>query len=208
MSIQPLPDTGEFAEFAESLRTRRTRTEVVVRQALRQAAVRYPDGTPSELIDVSHEVDGALSTLDTAAEELRVQNEALFAARFELEGKSALFHDLFELAPTAYIVTDATTRILYANDAACTLIRIPKNALVRKLLVSFVTLDERMAFRTGVLRTYESNAVCTWLVTVSPRGSTRPIDCRLRVRTGSIFGEETPRTLYWNITEETDEDLF
>jgi len=34
------------------------------------------------------------------------------------------------------------------------------------------------------------------------------IDCRLRVRAVSVTRVQTPHTLYWNITEETDEDLF
>src|SRR5215207_7283872 len=107
MSAESTPDFGEFAAFAETLRGQRVHSARVVRRALRQAGKRYPNEINEELNSVSQAFDGTLSDLDRAAEELRVQNEALFTARLELEGSSALFRDLFEFAPCAYVVTDA-----------------------------------------------------------------------------------------------------
>jgi hypothetical protein len=43
--------------------------------------------------DISLPIDGTLVELDRAAEELRAQNEALLAARVDLEGTFLLFHD-------------------------------------------------------------------------------------------------------------------
>jgi PAS domain S-box-containing protein len=157
---------------------------------------------------VSRELESTFRTLDTAAEEIRVQNEALFAARTEVEGSSALFVHLFELAPTAYLVTSDETRIIYANQAACGLLHVSKNSLVGKPLTCFVSLEDRSAFRTAVVRARETEGVTTWPAALVPRSAASWVDCRLRVRSVSASGAHIPRMLYWNITEETDEDLF
>ena len=208
MQIKPAPDVSQFAEFADEIRDKRVHSEHVVRQALDRVGRRFPAEVAEDLTDVSREIDGTFRILDTAAEELRVQNEALFAARTELEGTSAVFRDLFEFAPVAYLVTDVDTRIIYANVAASTLLRCPKNYLVRKPLTCFVSLNERMAFRTSILRAREANTLSTWPAALSPRGGKELVNCRMRVRPASASEAQVPLALYWNITEETDEDLF
>jgi PAS domain-containing protein len=203
-----MPDFGEFAEFAEALRGQRVQTARVVRRALRRASKRYPDAIGDELSDVSRALDGTLGDLDRAAEELRVQNEALFSAKLELEGSSAVFRDLFEFAPCAYVVTDADTAILYANNAASTLLRRPKNALAGKPLICFVPLEDRSFFRAAVVRSNLSSEISSWPAVLLPSGAPAKIVCRMRVRPATAPGTQQPRALYWNITEEIDEDLF
>ena len=206
--MEQLPNISTFADFAEAILGYRERTESIVRGALVRLSDHQPPRVCQELADVSRELEGTFRTLDNVAEELRTQNEALFAARVELEGASALFRDLFELAPTPYVVTTTETGIVYANDAACALLRVPKNALVGKPLTCFIALEERSAFRAGVIRARESSNVSTWPTVLAPRNAPSCIDCRLRVRSVSTPGVQIPRMLYWNITEETDEDLF
>jgi PAS domain-containing protein len=210
MSVESRPDLHDFADFAENLHDQRVRNEEVVRQALRRACDRYPDNFLHELSEVSRAIDGTLGDLDHAAEELRVQNEALFAARTELEGTSALFRDLFELAPSAYVVTnnDPRFQILYANHAASALLGLRKNALAGKALICFVPPDERDAFRSAVLRITPPGGISEWPATLVRSDAAALINCRMRIRAVSAAGECTPRALYWNITEETDEDLF
>jgi len=208
VSVDPAPDISTFAEFAEAIHGYRARTESLVRGALVRVGERQPSGASNDLADVSRELESTFRTLDSAAEEIRVQNEALFAARTELEGSSALFHHLFELAPTAYLVTTDDTRIIYANQAACGLLQVSKNSLVGKPLTCFVALEDRSAFRAGVIRAGEATAVATWPASLAPRSSGTWVDCRMRVRSVSASGDSIPRMLYWNITEETDEDLF
>ena len=203
-----MPDFGEFAEFAEALRGQRLRTARVVRQALRRAGKRYPEGISEELDQVSRALDGTLGELDRAAEELRVQNEALFSARLELEGASAVYRDLFELAPCAYLVTDSDTGIIYANAAACDLLQRPKNALAGKPLTCFIPLEHRASFRAAVVRSNLSTAVTSWSAVLLPSGAPAKLACRMRVRPATAPGTQKPRTLYWNISEEIDEDLF
>ena len=208
MSTDSSPDVSQFAEYADDVRGKSVRSERIVRRALARAGRLYPAALGTELADVSREIADTFRRLDGVTEELRVQNEALFAARYDLEGTSALFRELFELAPTAYVVTNADGYIEYANDAACALLRCPKNALVRKPLACFVSLEERGTFRKAVLRVCESRAVCTWPVSLFPRGASRTLECRMRVRPVAASGSQLRLALYWNITEETDEDLF
>ena len=208
MRAGSLPEMSEFAAFADALGGQRALSEPVVRQALARMGVRHFDDIGDDLTSVSHEIGDTYQFLDNAVEEIRVQNEALFAARVELDAASALFRDLFELAPTPYVATDADTHIIFANEAACTLFRCSKNVLLGKPLDCFIALDERQAFRSAVLRTRQGDAVCTWPTALTPRGAGGLVYCRMRVRPASASGTQPPLALYWNITEETDEDLF
>jgi PAS domain-containing protein len=206
MRIEPQPDLSDFAEFAETLRGDRIRSERVVRRALRRAGQRTHGTATEELTLLSRAFAGTLGRLDRAAEELRVQNEALFAARMELETASAFFCDLFERAPSAYLVTSPDTRIRYANEAACSILRRRKNALAGKPLICFVPLEDRSDFRTAVIRAGSAAAVSQWPISLFPTGASRKLQCRACVR---VVADARPdRALYWNILEETDEDLF
>jgi PAS domain S-box-containing protein len=209
MSVEPKPDLSEFAEFADTLRAQRVRSEQVVRRALARASDRSPDSFSDELGDVSRAVDGAFDDVERAVEELYLQNDALFAARVELEGAYALFRDFFELAPAAYVVTNPATRILYANNAACALLGRRKNGLTGGLLVSCVPLEHRAAFRSALVRSSSPGMVSDWPATLlSSDGGVTSIACRMRVRAVTTPGIRSSSALYWNITEETDEDLF
>jgi PAS domain-containing protein len=206
VSVEHAPGASTFAEFAEAIDEYRVRTATVVRNALDRIAGQATSGDP-DIANVSREIEGTFRTLDGAAEEIRVQNESLFAASLAVEGMAAVFRDLFELAPVAYVATNLEARVIYANEAACNLLRVPKNALSGKPLACFIPVAERAAFRSNVLRACEASGVTSWPAALVPRGAPR-FECRLRVRSASASGGPTARLLYWNITEETDEDLF
>jgi len=65
-------------------------------------------------------------------------------------GTLAYFKELFELAPAAYIVTDASLAIEDANTAATKLLRRPLHELMGKPLTMFVEQDERPVFHRMV----------------------------------------------------------
>ena len=201
-----LPDIGEFAEFVDGLRDFSERNAAIARSALRHVGDRYPGAVESDLPAASHALEVTLHELDRAAEELQIQNEALVAARVELEESAAFFRDLFELAPTAYLVTSIETRITYANAAACALFGRAKNALVGKPLACFVPVELRTRFRDAVAASSSEPNVTSWLAVLAPSGVS--ISCRMRVRVATAPGSGAARVLFWNITEETDEDLF
>jgi len=209
MALGPVPGASEFAEFVETVRDHRDRTAQVVRIALDRVRDRHPDVTDGGIADATRAFEGILHDLDTATEELRVQSEALFEARVELDDASAVFRDLFELAPCAYFVTTLEGRIAYANEAASQLLCRTRNALIGKPIVCFVPPENRSAFRTALTRSCITSAVSTWPLVLSPSGASVSIPCRARVRVTSPGSAATHRRmLFWNITEETDEDLF
>ena len=210
MSAEPQPDYSAFAEFADTLQEKRVLSEQVVRRALTQAKAHYPGRFADELNDVSRAVDGALDDVERAVEELHVQNDALFAARMELEDAYVQFRDFFEFAPAAYVVTAPDTRVRYVNHAACALLGLRRNALAGQLLISCVPLEHRAGFRSAVIRSLSAGPVSEWPTTlISYDGaSSRHFGCRMRVRAVDSPGSSNPSALYWNFTEETDEDLF
>ena len=208
MSVEPSISLCDFAEFAEDLAGRRLQDERLVRQAMRLAETGPAGALTSDLSAISRAVDKTLGDLDRAAEELRVQNDALFAARTELEGTAALFRDLFEFAPAPYVVTTADTRILYANQAACDLLSRSKNSIAGKPLICRVPLEDRSTFRAAVLRSNLAETVTTWTAKLFNPRADATIICRMRIRATSGPGAAGNRVLYWTITEETDEDLF
>ena len=209
MSAEPKPDISEFADFADALFKQRRRSEKVVRLALNRAKAQSPVPV-NELNDVSRALDSALNVVEHAVEELRMQNDALFAARTEVEDAYAQFRDFFEFAPAAYVVTSPDTRVRYANQAACALLRLRRNGLVGQLLINWVPLEHRGAFRSALIRSLSPGMVSDWPATLLSKDGTtsRPFNCRMRIRAVVASGASSPTALYWNFTEETDEDLF
>jgi len=210
MSAEPKPDVSEFADFADTLRKQRRRSEQIVRRALNRAKAHYPAPPAAELNDVSQALDNALDVIERAVEELHLQNDALFAARTEVEDAYAQFRDFFEFAPAAYVVTTPDTRVRYANHAACSLLGLRRNGLAGQLLISCVPLEHRGAFRSALIRSLSPGMVSDWpaILLAKDRASSRPFGCRMRLRAVAAPGESSPTALYWNFTEETDEDLF
>ena len=209
MSAEPKPDISEFADFADALFKQRRRSEKVVRLALNRAKAQSPVPV-NELNDVSRALDSALNVVEHAVEELRMQNDALFAARTEVEDAYAQFRDFFEFAPAAYVVTAPDTRVRYANHAACSLLGLRRNGLAGQLLISCVPLEHRAAFRSALMRSLSPGTVSDWPATLLSKdgSSSRAFDCRMRIRAVAASGAANPTALYWNFTEETDEDLF
>jgi len=89
----------------------------------------------------------AYEELHVAEEELRVQTEELSASRELLEAERLRYRGLFESAPVAYLVTTAEGLITDANQAAATLLRVPKLLLRGKPLAVFISPARRRAFR-------------------------------------------------------------
>ncbi|RPI29999.1 MAG: PAS domain S-box protein [Chloroflexota bacterium] len=89
----------------------------------------------------------SLEELHVAEEELYQQNEALLEMRTALEGQQRRYQSLFDSAPDGYLVTDSTGRIIEANRASAYLLGVPQDRLLRKFMVTFVSMGDRPAFR-------------------------------------------------------------
>jgi PAS domain S-box-containing protein len=105
---------------------------------------------PSEglLTEAIAELSTTLEELQVTTEELSQQNTELLATRQDLEAERQRYQTLFELAPDAYLVTDAKGVIQAANCVAETLLNLRRDLLVGKPLAVFAPPAGRTFFRT------------------------------------------------------------
>ncbi len=200
----------DFAEFTDEFGERRRRAQEISSPLLRAlGAVARTGGESGASIATVHAtsdlIADALADLGRAEEELRAQNEALFAAQTELELEQQVFRDLFDLAPTASLVTNGVGQIVRINQAALELLIRPANAVVGKPLAAYVAIADRAAFRIALYRSKQSSRVETWPVRLTPKYGD-PIECRVRTRAlRSVCSGSAPcadAVLHWVITEE------
>jgi PAS domain S-box-containing protein len=111
----------------------------------RRARADEVEGDP--LPEALEELGIALEELRVTDEELRQQNEELSEMREALELERARYQELFELAPAAYVVTDAAGVVHQANRAAATMLGVARKFLLGKPLIMFVEADERWTLR-------------------------------------------------------------
>lgn len=204
---------ADIHEFADRMGERRRQVEAAtpsVLRALGRAVVGPADVGPGAAAGPVRATAELLATtldeLDRAEEELRVQNEALFAAHTELEEEQQVFLDLFELAPVAYFVTTANGRLLRLNGAAFALLGRPINLAVGKPLAVYVAPEDRAAFRGALPRPKPGGPVESWRMRLVPRDG-EPVECRVHTRAvwpAPAGGPEAARepVLYWVITPE------
>ena len=215
---------ADIDTFAEQLGERRRRAEAAappILHALGLPAQAAPGECPGEQTDgaqgsalsapvraTAQLLTSALSDLGDAEEELRVQNEALFAAQTELEAEQRAVLDLFDLAPVAYAVTTRHGSLVRVNHEVYGLLGWPINLTVGKPLAVFVAPDDRASFRAALWRPLESGRVESWRVRLLSRDG-EELECRVRVRAtrpATTFPVGEPVVpdplLYWVITPE------
>jgi diguanylate cyclase (GGDEF)-like protein/PAS domain S-box-containing protein len=117
--------------------------------ALQQRASATPL-QPDLLAIALHDLYGVLEELRTAQEEILQQNQALVEAHQVIELERQRYQDLFNLAPQAYLVTDAKGCIQEANHAVAALLNRPPAYLIGKPLVLFVEESNRTEFYTNL----------------------------------------------------------
>ena len=194
---------SDFQEFADSLRERYREMRRDSTGLLRAAAGGRPPAAADPLYRVAAMFESTLDELDAAADVLQEQNEALFAARVEMEAEGRLYRELFDLAPAACLVTTGDAQITHANQAATSLFGRPSNALVGRLMVSFVDAGERGAFRSALTRARTAPSVETVPIRIVGHGAWTT-DCRVRV-SARREGDRV-RALQWVIAEDGSSD--
>ena len=194
--------TYEYLEFAEALTVRRLGAQGDARRILERADL--ADAAPALVEAAATLLERTLRDLAAAEEELRAQNEALFAARMEADASASHFQRLFDLAPVGYLVTDLPGKILQANVAAAELLGQAVNAIVGKLVVSFVDVVDRQGFRSALGRALASEGIEEWPLRLAPaRGFSR--DFLVTTRVTDAPGAE--RSVYWTLRDDTGRQL-
>ncbi len=120
-----------------------------IQERLADLAERAGIGRAGGLLDKAfEELSITVEELLVAEEEIHVQNEALAASRLAIEEERERYHDLFEFAPDAYLVTDMVGAIREANEAAVTLLGFRRRwSLIGKPLAVYVSEEMRGEFR-------------------------------------------------------------
>jgi PAS domain S-box-containing protein len=198
--------SSDFQEFSDSLRERYRAMQRAAPGLLREAAQDLPPRLQASLYEASSLFEATLEDLGAAAEELQVQNDALFAARVEMEAQGQFYRELFDLAPAVCLVTTPEARITHANRVATYFFGRAANALVGRFLITFVAQSERLAFRTGLTRAQTAESAEEWPNRLLSRGTA--VACRVRVAARRAAGRT--RALQWIITEGSgpDDDLL
>jgi PAS domain S-box-containing protein len=114
-----------------------------------------------------------LEELRVASEELRQQNDELVGAHLQIEAERRRYHDLFELAPDAYLVTSLAGVISEANRSASRLFGVANEHLIGKALAIYIDQDDRGRFRALLNSPGRDPGLCTSPFKLRLRNGTR-----------------------------------
>ena len=129
-----------------------------------------------EAVERNAVVPEMLDELSTVLEELRVSEDELLAhheliteGRQSIEARLDQHRMLFELAPAAYLITDAVGVIQRANRRAASLLGIDQHFLVGRPLALYMAADDRRRLWQRLNAVHAGDAE-TWRLRLQPRG--------------------------------------
>ena len=100
----------------------------------------------TEQVNIQEELQQTIEELQIIEEELRQQNQQLVIAHELAELEKTRYHQLFELTPYCYLVTDKVGIIKNANRTASTLLSVEKQYLIGKPIIVFIAPKYRQQF--------------------------------------------------------------
>jgi PAS domain S-box-containing protein len=106
-------------------------------------------------------------------EDLAEKAETLMRLQSALEKDVQRYHDLFELAPDAYVVTDSHGVIREVNQTASVLLNVAREFLNGKVLITFVAPEDHSAFWSHVNRLQHGLNRADWEMRLCPRNAAR-----------------------------------
>ncbi|RJP16168.1 MAG: PAS domain-containing protein [Candidatus Abyssobacteria bacterium SURF_5] len=108
-----------------------------------------------------------LEELAVAEEELRQQNEELRRAQDIITAQRREYQNLFDFAPSPYVVTDEAGIVLEANEAAKDALRLQDVPQIRVPLVNRVLAEERNYFLDRLKEMPAKGGVLEWEQTIA-----------------------------------------
>ncbi|MCY6488538.1 sensor histidine kinase [Leptolyngbya sp. GGD] len=112
--------------------------------------------------DYLNALSEALSELKVLEQEVCRQNQQLFETRHALEIERQRYQELFEFAPDGYLITNKHGKIQEANRAAAELFNIERKYIIGKLLMNFVSEEQRNIFRSLLVQLQSVDQVREW----------------------------------------------
>jgi PAS domain S-box-containing protein len=126
------------------------------------------------LLEALEALQNGQEELAVVDEEMRRQHAELVRERVETEAALRHFRELFDLAPDAYVVTDAEGVVRDANVAAARIFNIRASFLIGKPLVGFVARQDGRHFRAMLLALTAEPFARRFALRVRPRQG-RPV---------------------------------
>ena len=125
----------------------------VMAESKAAAGTGLPTKPRPSLKRVLQDISASLGDLQTAVREAECQGEKdQAAAESGMLAAHRSYQDLFDLAPEAYLVTDAQTIIVESNQAAVALLKSDQGFLKGKPLTDFVAEVDRPAFQAILIQ--------------------------------------------------------
>ena len=155
----------KMGEFVQKVNTVQQNAQVLQHNAIEKSS-KLQNQT---MLAALEELKVALEELHVASEEMKQQNEELEIARTIAEIERQRYHELFELAPDGYIVTDDAGIIREANRAAANLLNLSPKFLTRKPLINFIPYEERRAFRAKLMQLLQTEWMQEWEIRILSR---------------------------------------
>jgi PAS domain S-box-containing protein len=104
--------------------------------------------------DVAHcsheEIQRLVHELQVHQVELEMQNELLLESRREVDLSQEQYQELFESAPAGYVMLDKSGRVLRANIAALTMLRVSQASMAGHRLLELVTPSDRALLKSCI----------------------------------------------------------
>ncbi|HEU4343185.1 MAG TPA: PAS domain S-box protein [Candidatus Binatia bacterium] len=152
-------------------------------------------GEKASVANALKELGSGLEELKVAQEKLDRQHDAMVSDHQKLEIESRRYRDLFDLAPTPYLVTDFKGIILEANHAAGALLNTRQDFLIGKPLHLYLETDAK-------------SDVLGRLADLRQRGQFRDWRLRLQPRRGAPIAVSVSVSVqYFEKTRATDRKL-
>ena len=141
---------------------------------------------------------------DLNASEIIPCEDELAHTRHELEVLQQRYHQVFDLAPDGYIVTDDYGLILEANKITAQMLNVRLEFIVRKPLANYVTIADKRAFRTHLSLLRSKNRI-EWETFLRPRGAGEfPVSFTV----SATRDEGGEMRLYWLLRDITERRLM
>ena len=135
---------------------------------------------------VLHDISASLEDLQAVVQETDLRGKKCrAAAKPATAAADQVYRGLFDLAPDAYLVTDAQTIIAESNQAAAAMLNVDHGSLQGMPLAHFVAEADRAAFQASLIQVREGGAKRNW-------------EFRLQTREGAPFSVSA------NICAQTD----
>lgn len=133
-------------------------------EKLGEGAQKIQEQQQALLAEILKELSNALEAWRLTSEKLWQQNEELANTRKSLEEDQNQRQNLFESSPRAQLKTDLLGKIIEANPAAGTLLRMPPDLLLGKMLTHFALQDKQKAFGDFLTRLAKEEGTQEWEV--------------------------------------------